>query len=340
MRRTLLAAGLIVMLGLLGACSQEAPEDAVDPVDQAWADFREAIGALETAEEKMPLVEAFLNEHPNTEYAGMLAGAVAYYQGYAMEDPEGAYALLSETLTKNTDPEARFQIATALFPLAVETGHDAHLDAAASELAATRELSFGEMIEVADIAVANEHWETGAKYAEAAMTKATPEAFLADYPDDDFTQEEAEAKAVRRKAMSLADLAWAKWNLGDAEAAEAAFVEAAPLKTVDYLGVADTPIDLYYGKVKLASGDTKGAIELLTPAAVMGSDEDALATLKEAFAATNDDEGEFKEFLFSERQRLARAIDDFSLADYEGTSHDFSGLSDGKVTLLAFWFPT
>lgn len=340
MKRMLLTAGLIAMLGLMGACSQGPQEDAVDPVEQAWTDFREAVGEAETAEEKMPLIEAFMREHPDTGYSGMLAGAVAYYQGHAMEDPEGAYTLLSETLAKTTDPETRFQIATALFPLAVETGHDADLDAAASELAASRELSFGELIDVADIAVANDRWETGAKYAEAALSKATPEAFLADYPDDDYTQEEAQGKAVRRKAMSLADLAWAKWNLGDADAATAAFEEASQYKTVDYLGIADTPVDLYHGKVKLASGDAEGAIKLLSPAAVMGSDPDAKAALEEAFVAVNGDDAKLEEFLWSERQILARNVDDFTLADYEGAEHDFSTLSDGKVTLLAFWFPT
>ena len=48
----------------------------------------------------------------------------------------------------------------------------------------------------------------------------------------------------------------------------------------------------------------------------------------------------FHEFVESERRRLARTIDDFTLADYEGADHDFSALADGKVTLLAFWFPT
>jgi len=340
MKRVLLTAGLMVTLGFLVACSQGAQEEAIDPVEQAWTAFREAVGEVETAEEKMPLIEAFLQEHPDTEYSGTLAGAVAYYQGHAMEDPEGAYTLLSEILAKNTDPETRFQIVTALFPLAVETGHDADLDAAANELAATRELTFSEMIDVADIAVANDHWETGAKYAEAALAKATPEAFLADYPDEDFTQEDAEAKAVRRKAMSLADLAWAKWNLGDTEAAMASFDEASQHKSSNYLGIADTPVDLYFGKAKLASGDAEGAIALLTPAAVMGADSDAMAALEEAFFAVKGDDADLEAFLWNERQRLARTIDDFTLADYEGADHDFSALSDGKVTLLAFWFPT
>jgi len=340
MRRIVIAAGLMVVLGFVGACAKQEAVEEVDPVEQAWAEFREAVGEVETAEEKMPLIREFISEYPDTGYAGILAGAVAYYQGHAMEDPVGAHALLEETLAKNNDPETRFQIAVALFPLAVETGKPADLDAAASELAATRELSFPELIDVADLAVDAEHWETGATYATRALAKSTPEAFLADYPDDDYTHEEAEAKAVRRKAMSLANLGWAQWNLGNADAAQATFDEASAYRTFDYLGVPDTPVDLYHARVLLASGNAEGAIELVTPAAVLGSDVDAMATLEEAFAVVNDEPAELQSFLWNERQRLARSIDDFTLADYEGTSHDFSALSDGKVTLLAFWFPT
>ena len=82
------------------------------------------------------------------------------------------------------------------------------------------------------------------------------------------------------------------------------------------------------------------AIDLLTPAAVMGSDEDAMEGLRTAHAGIGEGRREFADFLWSERQRLARPVDDFSLADYDGRMRDFSALSDGKVTLLAFWFPT
>jgi hypothetical protein len=109
---------------------------------------------------------------------------------------------------------------------------------------------------------------------------------------------------------------------------------------VDYLGVADTPIDLYRGKAMLAVGEAEKAMELLAPDAIMGSDEDAEAALREAFVAVKGSDDGFDEWAWSERKRLAKNVDDFTLADYEGTMHDFSALSDGKVTLLAFWFPT
>ena len=72
----------------------------------------------------------------------------------------------------------------------------------------------------------------------------------------------------------------------------------------------------------------------------MGSDHDAMDALREAYAAKKGDEDGFDEWMWSQREALAKPVDGFSLADYEGATHDFSTLSDGKVTLLAFWFPT
>ena len=340
MKKFLIAVGLLVALGLMAGCAKEAPEEAVDPIDQAWTDFRAEYGEAETTEAKIPLVEAFMREHPDTDYAGRLAGTVAYYQGNEMEDPEGAYALLGETLAKNTDPDARFQIGMAMFPLAMELGESMDLGSVAEELATTRGLEFGEMIEVADLALEHEQWEIGATYAEAALDKATPEAFLADYPDDDYTAEEAAAKAERRQVMSLADLGWALWNLGQPGEATAAFERAAPLKSVNYVGAADTPLDYYHGKAVHASGDSAAAIELLAASAIMGSDGDAMAALREAYVAVKGSDEGFDEWIWSQREGLAKDVDTFTLADYEGNTHDFATLADGKVTLLAFWFPT
>jgi tetratricopeptide (TPR) repeat protein len=257
-----------------------------------------------------------------------------------MDDPAGAYGLLADTLAKNTDPEARYQIGTAMFPLAMELGKPMDLGSVAEELAATRSLTFAEMTDIADLALEHDQWEIGAAYADAAFKMATPEAFLADYPDDDYSAEEAAAKADRRKVISLADLGWALWNLGQPDEAMAAFEKAEPLKTVDYVGAADTPLDTYYGKALLAAGDAAAATQLLAAGAIMGSDDDAMAALREAYVATKGSGEGFDEWIWSQRESLARPVDTFTLADYQGDTHDFSALADGKVTLLAFWFPT
>jgi hypothetical protein len=340
MKRILLAAGLVIALGLLGACAKEAPVNAVDPVEQAWENLNETYNELETAQDKTELFEGFLRQFPDTAQAGRLASSVAYFRGKELDDPAGAYKILAETLAMNTDPGARYEIGTAMFPLAMELGESMDLGAVAEELAATRDLKFGEMIDIADLALAHEQWEIGMTYAEAALSKATAEAFLSDYPDDDYTGEEAAAKADRRKAMSLANLGWAQWNLDQTEEAMATFEEAAPLKSVNYVGAADTPLDLYRGKAMLAAGEAVEAMVLLAPGAIMGSDDDAMTALREAYTAENGNDEGFDEWMWSEREALAKSIDTFTLADYEGNSHDFSTLSNGNVTLLAFWFPT
>jgi hypothetical protein len=43
--------------------------------------------------------------------------------------------------------------------------------------------------------------------------------------------------------------------------------------------------------------------------------------------------------LWATRNELAPTIDDFELADYQGTPHRLSDAA-GDVILLAFWFPT
>ena len=340
MKRLLLAAGLIALLGLMGACSKEAPEEAVDPMEQAWTDFRAAVGETDDSGEKVVMIEEFLAEYPEGEYAGMLAGAYAYYKGHDLGETEAALALLAETLDKNTDPEVRFQIASAMFPLSAELGEPMDLDVVAQELAATRPLTFPELIDIADMAVKHEQWEVGATYAEAALEMATPEAFLADYPDDDFTAEDAAAKAERRQVMGLANLGWALWNLEQPGEAMAAFERAMPLRSVNYVGAADTPLDYYHGKAKLAAGDSAAAMELLATSAIMSSDQDALAALREAYVATEGSDEDFDDWMWSQRVSLAKDVDTFTLADYEGNTHEFQDLADGNVTLLAFWFPT
>jgi tetratricopeptide (TPR) repeat protein len=337
MRRPLMVAGLAIALALIGACSKGP---SVSPAEQEWADFRAAYGELETSQDKAELIEAYLREHPDSPHAGDLAPAVAYYRGEELGEPTAAYTVLGETLAASTDPEARFQIAMAMFPLAVEVGEEMDLGAAAAELAAARPLSFVEMIDVADLAVKHGQWQVGAEYAEASLAKATPEAFLGDYPDDGYTMEEATAKAERRRSMALADLGWARWNLGSHDQAIAAFEEAMQLRTVDYVGASDTNLDLFAGKMALAAGDPQRAMALLAPSAVMGGDHDAAAAYREAYIADRGSDEGLEEHLWSERQSLARPVDDFTLADYHGVAHDFDGLSDGKVTLLAFWFPT
>jgi hypothetical protein len=129
--------------------------------------------------------------------------------------------------------------------------------------------------------------------------------------------------------------------MGDTELAFARFAAADDLGSVSYLRVPNTPLFSFWGRAALGEGDLDSAVELLGAEAAFGNDGSAAEVyLREAFVAKNGDEEGFEEFLWATRSELATTIDDFRLLDYEGNEISMANVSTGKVTLLAFWFPT
>ena len=141
--------------------------------------------------------------------------------------------------------------------------------------------------------------------------------------------------------MALAYDGWALYNLGDTGLAFDRFAAADEAKSLTYLGVPNTPLYEFWGRAALGEGQHDSAIELLGAETLFGEDgSGAKPYLREAYAAKNGGEEGFDEFLWATRSELATSVDDFELADYEGNPVSLSGVGDGKVMLLAFWFPT
>ena len=61
--------------------------------------------------------------------------------------------------------------------------------------------------------------------------------------------------------------------------------------------------------------------------------------LLEIFEKNGGSEDGFDQYLYENRVKHARTIDSFAAEDYEGNKHESKDLM-GKVTLVAFWFPT
>ena len=79
---------------------------------------------------------------------------------------------------------------------------------------------------------------------------------------------------------------------------------------------------------------------LEVPLLIFGENNSAAKPyLREAYAAKHGSEDGFDEFLWSTRNTHAKVADDFELLDYEGNPYSLAE-ANGKVTLLAFWFPT
>jgi hypothetical protein len=329
---------LAVLVGLTAGCSKT--ED-IDPSEAAWSELVEAWNGFETAEEKTQAAEDYLAAFPDTEHSGSMAGVIVYYRGHEMGDPEGASETVAAALEQIEDPEQRFEVGMELLSLADSVDVPLDLEQVADNLATQRPLTYPERQQVFETATNLEQWSIAADHAGAAIALATPEDYRADYPDREFTDEDIVERVQRRKATALAYQGWAAYNLGDPELAFARFAAADEVGSVTYLGVPNTPLYTFWGRAALAEGDIDLAIDLLGAEAAFGNDpSSAMASLRDAYAAKNGDDEGFDEFLWATRNELATTVDDFSLLDYDGNEISLSEVSAGKVTLLAFWFPT
>ncbi len=320
---------------LLIGCGSEPQQT----VEDAYSEFRDAIREIETPEEKAALCEDFLTQFPESEHTGSLAGAVAYYRGEAMEDPAGAVEFLGGLLAKVEDPEMRFGVQLAQFPLTDEIGQAKDLEAIVTDLQAHRALTFSENLEVGEMAAGHDLWSLAETRAVAASTLATAEAFRAEYPDTELSDDELIAKADNRSVMAATNRGWALAHLDRETEALEVFEAAAPLSQSNYLGVPSTELFSYWGRTALGQGEAERALELLGPTAVLGDNDEAFEAYRDAYIAVHEDDAGFEDFLWSARQNLAKVVDDFELPDYEGALNRL-GETRGKVVFLSFWFPT
>ncbi|MCJ7754269.1 MAG: peroxiredoxin family protein [Thermoanaerobaculales bacterium] len=336
-RRSLLLT-LVILVGLAAGCAKV--EEGPDPAEVAYDALKSAWNEAETPEAKVALAADYLARYPDTKHSGRMASAIVYYQGHEMKDPQGAWDIVSVAMAQIEDPEQRFT--AGLEALGLADSVDVPLDIAtlAIDLGAVRPLTFDEHEQVAEMALELEEWTIADEHSLGALEMATPEQLRTDYPDREFTDQEVAVRVQRRKASALTFDGWALYNLGDTELAMNRFAAADEIGSVSYLGVPNTPLNQYWGRAALSEGDLDRAIELLSVEVLFGEDPTAAKPyLLEAYVAKNGSEEGFDEFLWSTRDRVARIADDFELLDYEGNSRSLSE-TNGKVTLLAFWFPT
>ena len=329
---------LVALFGLAAGCAKM--EEGPDPAEAAWDALVSAWSEAETPEAKVALAEEYLTQFPDTKHSGSMAGAVAYYRGQEMDDSEGAWNTLSAALDQIKDPEQRFEVSMEALGLADSVDVPLDITVVAEDLGAFRPLTFREHEQVAEMAIELEEWTLADEHSLGALEMATPEQLRADYPDREFSDEEVAERVRRRQASMLTTDGWALFNLGDTDLAVERFAAADEIGSETYLGVPNTPLYQYWGRVALAEGDVDRALDLLGAEVVFGEDGAAAKTyLREAYIAKNGSDEGFDEFLWSTRNKLATLANDFELLDYEGNPRSLSE-TDGKVTMLAFWFPT
>jgi len=344
---------LVIMLALTGCGQQgaepeseqaaadtaaESAEGAVPQADEAWEAMVAQLQDVETDGEKVPIIKAFVKENPNHERAAYALSGMIYYLGDDQAALKEGLRFSREVLPSVTEADIRREMQLELVGLYGRLGDEASLAAAADELASAKPLGYPEHDSITEAALEAGAWELAATHAEAGLALATPEAFRADYPERNFTDEDVADAVRRRTAASYAGKGWALANLGRTDEALAAFAAGSGSVKHNYVGIPDSPLFSYWGRTLAEAGKNEKAMDMLVADAILGGDEEAMDALNGAYVAARGEAG-FEDYLLQNRRRLAKKIDDFTLNNYQGEPLTFSQLK-GQVVLLSFWFPS
>lgn len=342
MLRTTTAVLLATVL-VLGAAAVAAPlaqeTDEGVSIDQAYKSMIEERGGFEDMADRLALTKKFLADHPDTKYTARLIMHVYYYQAERLADTTGAVAYAEQLRNEVKTPEHITDYDKSMAQIYGQAGMLDKMVAIADELDAADELDFNDYWEIIQIATANDEWQLVRKYCAKARPMATEEAFRTDYPERDFTDEEAVKAGARRAGMIAGKDGWALANLGRVDEALTQFALAGESLERSYVGVLDYDIGLQWAKTLLLKGDYDAAIAQFAPEALILTNEDALAGLKEAYAKKNGNDDGFDAYANKLHFEIAPKVKDFELPDFGGKRVKYDDVR-GDVTLLAFWFPT
>jgi tetratricopeptide (TPR) repeat protein len=335
---------LLVLCGLLLAglaCAPKAPsaEETKKALEAAYEKAGAAVDAAKTPQEKTAACADFLRQYPESEYTLEMLETALYYQLEEAKDAAGAQPIVDGLLSAVKDKELVRKIKIASLPVFARLKQADVVQARVRDGSAGP-LTFDQRMTIANACIEAGLWLMAEENASGALLVATPEAFKADNPGREFAPDRLERYTNLRKAECLAAAAWAKANLGRFDQAHSTFDQARPVTNFSYLGSSETNFNLWLGRTLLMQKEYDKAFETLTPDAVFGGTPEALAAFKEVFVARTGSEFGFDAKLEELRNKLAKAVVDFTLPDYAGREVTYSRQKEGKVMLLAFWFPT
>lgn len=355
MQRTEIAArwavaALMLALLLAGGCGGEQADNAAEtvapaperPDEEVRADFNDTMAAYRAEkdqEKKFQIWFDFLERNQNSGYTvGTLDYLAKDYYAEHMDDLAGGIAFVEDHLPKLGEKwrERGDRLLIELYGMA---GDIDKLREMATETAANGSANYGIHISFANAAADAEAWDFAFEQAKAAYESATPEAIQAGTPEHEFTEAELTSRVNSQKGEALTTLGNAQLNSGDIEAALASFSEAEQYVMFNYVGVPSSDINIYWAKALIANGEYDAAMRRIAPDAIMQGHAKSMEIFKEAYEKSGGEEAGLERAINGMRAELARPVEDFQAYTYDGEKVAYSSLK-GKVTLLAFWFPT
>jgi tetratricopeptide (TPR) repeat protein len=322
----------IVILFSLTCCSDsKSPDDTYELTMKARHSF-------DTAQERLGVVQSFLAEFPESRHsphALFLAFTYMHEMGNTREGidyVEGIRALIK-------DPEIGYRVDKRLLQQYGQAEMLAKMLEVAQLIDQKEGLSFPEYDAIIRAAIKKQNWAVAEKYTCQAKSLVSPEAYRMEQSGQELSEVEVESVVRNREGILANYEGWIKANLGRFDEALTDFANAEERVRHFYIEIPFYGLNLNWAKTLMMVGDYESALERLAPDALIMGDKSALLELKDVYEKAFGTEEGFDNWTRQKHLEIAKTIDNFSLPDYEGKMHDFESLS-GKVTCIAFWFPT
>jgi len=314
-------------------------EKAALTLDEEYRQMVATRKSLDDAESKVAVSKKFLERYPDTDKTARTLAVIFDYQAEEMDDMPGAVAYAESVRTWVSDPANSVWVDRAMLDIYGRSRDFGKMLEVADRLSGGGDLRFIDHWTIITNSVDAEKWDVALDYCSKALPLATAETFRADYPDDEFTDEEVTAAASNRQGMLLVSRGRAKAGLGRIDEALGDFQEAAGKVRHTFFGTPEYRLDIYWGEALLDSGDAARAMDRFAVDALILRDEAALAGMKRAYEAIHGSMSGYDAFAAKKHREIAKRAEDFELAGYDGVSRRFGDMR-GEVTMLAFWFPT
>jgi len=205
-----------------------------------------------------------------------------------------------------------------------------------------RTLELGEQEAILDAAVACGDWDLAQEHSDLLLRRGTREVIRAEAGEKELSDGQVESAVKRYRGKALFTQGRAALELGYPDTALERFTEVDQLAERSYVEYPVWPfesLDVHWGKALLRAGrhaDAAGRVAV--EAAILGN-SNAEEVFREAYLAMGDDGDGYDRYLEHTREKAAKKVPEFTAYDYEGKEISYTNLK-GRVTLLAFWFPT
>lgn len=318
-----------------------APTGTLKPADDFKATL-DAYGKATDAEVKARLWFDFLARNPNNNYTpGTIFGLVNRYFLDLKKDPEGAVRFAVKNVAQITDEKLKRRADSGLMRLYGRLGKKDEMRQLVGRMQTRGPLDLVERITAAEASLEARDWDFARNHCEALLEENTPERVRSEPGQEKSSGEQLQRSLDRNRGRALFMLGRAALELNDCKTSLGHFGEAGKLATYDYVGLPSWPfsdLNLHWAKALLRSGNPEAALDRISRDAMILERKSALEVLADAHRAAGL-KGSLREYIDHTKPSITRDMAPFSAYDYDRKKVSYDSLK-GKVTLLAFWFPT